>query len=131
MCFLPKCLSVSESLSLFVCLLGCYPVRSLYLLNVFIVIVSFDFVIQLLFSSIIHDPLFSISFFHSSIGGKLKTWSSSSMIYPYPPVVLVCTNLFVLFDLHRVTFCFCLLFKLSLATTTGVDACLGLLFGTI
>ena len=34
----------------------------------------------------------------------------------------------VFFVLQRLTFCFCLFFKLSLATTTGVDACLFLSF---
>ena len=38
---------------------------------------------------------------------------------------------FVVFFLQRATFCFCLFFKLSLATTTGVDACLCLSFDII
>ena len=40
----------------------------------------------------------------------------------------VSINYFILFVLQRVTFCFCLFFKLSLATTTGVDLCLRLSF---
>ena len=40
----------------------------------------------------------------------------------------VSINYFDLFVLQRVTFCFCLFSKLSLATTTSVDACLVFVF---
>ena len=43
----------------------------------------------------------------------------------------VSINYFDLFVLQMVTFCFCLFSKLSLATTTGVDACLCLSFDII
>ena len=43
----------------------------------------------------------------------------------------VSANYFVLFILQTVTFCFCLFFKLFLATTTGADVCLCLLFDII
>ena len=43
----------------------------------------------------------------------------------------VSTNYSVLFVLQRVTFCFCLFFKLSLVTTIGVDAWFHLSFDII
>ena len=43
----------------------------------------------------------------------------------------VSINYFDFFVFQRVTFCFCLFFKLSLATTTGVNACLCLSFDII
>ena len=57
-CFLPKCYCISESVCLFVSLAATL-LHSLYFPSVVTVIVSFDFVTQLLFSSITtHQFLF-------------------------------------------------------------------------
>ena len=85
--FLFKYLPVSVSLSLFVCLAATL-LLSLYLLSVFTVIVSFNFVNIIFIFMNHHSPSF-ISFFHPSIGGEFKTWSSSCMVYLYPFVVWV------------------------------------------
>ena len=69
-CFLPKCLPVSVSLSMFACLfvyLAANLFLSLYLLHKFTVMVSFDFVTQLLFSSIISHR-FLLHFFICLLG---------------------------------------------------------------
>ena len=126
--FLSFC--VSESVCLFVCLAATL-LRSLYLLSVFTVIVSFDFVTQPLFSSIItHHFLFH--FFIRPLGDiEFERYFLPLAVRCVGKPFKVSTNYFVLFVLQRVTFCFCLLFKLSLATTTGVDTCLCLSFDII
>ena len=120
-CFLPKYLSVSVSLNMFVfCLFGCYPapvISFLLLLSVFI------------WWYYRHHPSFFLSFFHQFIRG-------SAWVLRYPSVVWVnrlslSINYFVLFVLQRVICCFCLLFELSLVITTGVDTCLRLSFDFI
>ena len=104
-----------------VCLFGCYPVPVIKFANFFTVIVSFDFVTQSLFSSITtHHFLFHV--FIRPLGNIEFQWHC----VPLPDRCMgklfkVSTNYFVLFVLKRVTFCFCFLFKLSLATTTGID----------
>ena len=123
----PICLLLSMSLSLFICLLGCYPVPVIIFAKCLYCYFTF------LFSIFInHQPSSSISFFHPSLGGEFETLSSSGMVYPYPSVVWVSrsTHYFVLFVLQKVPFV-SVCFKLSLVTTTGVDACLCLSFDII
>ena len=60
----------------------------LYLLNVFTVVVRFDFITYSSFSSIISHHFF-FSFFHPSVGGELKTLSSRDMVHPYLSVIWV------------------------------------------
>ena len=84
-----------------------------------------------------HHPSFFISF--SSIHwGRIQDIEFERHGLPLPVRCMgkpfkVSTHYFVLFVLQRVTFCFCLFvcFKLSFATTTGVDACLCLSFDII
>ena len=128
--FLSKCLAVSVSL---IWLFGCYPAPVFIFAKCRYCYFKFSFC-NISFIFINHHPSFFISFFHPSIGREFNMLSSSCIIYPYPSVVWVSrvsTNYVVLFVLQRVTFSFCLFFKLSLATTTGVDVRLRLSFDII
>ena len=127
------CLFLCSFVCLFVCL-GATLLLSLYLLSVFTVIVNFDFVIQPLLLSIIYHHFYFI--FSSVHWGRIQDdkferhglpLSVRCMSKPFK----VSINYLVLFILQKVTFCFCLFLKLSLATTTGVDAFLRLSFDII
>ena len=120
------CLNVCQFLRLWLCLfvwlLHCSG--SLNLLNVFTVILSFDFLAHLLFLSIVtHRLLFCFSSVH---WGRFQNIEFERYGLPLPvrcmsKMFKLSANYFVLFVLQRGTFCFCLFLKLSLATTTGVD----------
>ena len=132
--FLPKCLSVSLSLSHLSLCLAATLLWSLYSLSVFTVIVSFDFVTQQLFSSTIS---IIFCFIFSSINwGRIQDieFEQHGLLLPIRcmgKLFKVSTNYFALFVLQRVTFYFCLFLKLSLATTISVDTCLCLSFDII
>ena len=110
------------SVSLFVCLFGCYSAPLIIFgkcLDCYCQFRCCDTTVIF----INHHPSLFFLFFHLSIGGEFKTFSSSGVVYSYPFVVWVSRLRWVLiiFVLQRVVFCFCLFSKLSLATTTGVD----------
>ena len=127
---------VSDYVCLFVCLFVCLAVTllgSLYLLSVFTVIVSFDFVIQPLFLSIITKH-FLFHFLIRPFGENSRRWNwvvsctpTRCMGKPFK----VSINYFILFALQKVSFCFSLSFNLPLATTSGIDFCLRLSFDII
>ena len=128
-------MSVSVSPSIFVCLLVGLAATlpwSLYLLSNFTVIVSFDFVIQP--NSHQSSPIIFWFIFSSVHWGRIQDIEFEWHGLPLPvrcmgnPFQVSIKYYFVLFVLQRVTFCFSLFFELSLATITGVDACLHLPF---
>ena len=144
-CFLPKCFSISVSLSLLpyyllpypATLLSCYPAKlpatlfwSLYLLSVFTVLPVLILWHNLYFYQ---SSLINFYFIFSSIyWGRIPDIEFERHGLPLLGRCLskpfkVSTNCLVLFVLQTVTFCFCLFFKFSLVITTGVDACLRLL----
>ena len=130
--FLPKYFSVSVSLSLLVCLFGCYPAPVIILAKCFYCFYKLDFVRQSSFSS----PIIFYFIFLSVYWNRIRDTKFDRHGLPLPIRCMdepfnISTNYFVLFVLQRVSFCFCLFFKFSLATTTGVDVLLCLSFSII
>ena len=78
--FLAKCSPISLPLTLFICLFGCYPAPLIIFANCLYCYRQFWFC-NTIFVFINHHPSCFISFFHPSIGGEFKTWSSSGMIF--------------------------------------------------
>ena len=127
---------VSESVSLFVWMLPCsghYIGRSrANIIKCFYCFYKLDFVRQSSFSS----PIIFYFIFLSVYWNRIRDTKFDRHGLPLPIRCMdepfnISTNYFVLFVLQRVSFCFCLFFKLSLATTTGVDVLLCLSFSII
>ena len=86
--FLHKFLLVYVSVSLFVCLFGCYSAPLIIFgkcLDCYCQFRCCDTTVIF----INHHPSLFFLFFHLSIGGEFKTFSSSGMVYSYPFVVWV------------------------------------------
>ena len=81
--FLHKFLLVYVSVSLFVCLFGCYSAPLIIFgkcLDCYCQFRCCDTTVIF----INHHPSLFFLFFHLSIGGEFKTFSSSGMVYSYP-----------------------------------------------
>ena len=104
------------SLSLFVCLFGCYPAPVIIIAKCLCCYCKFDFVTQSSFSSIIiHHVLFRL--FIRPLGQNPRHWVRAA----WSTLTLRCmdnsfkvsTYYFVLFVLQKVTFSFCLCWRLT------------------
>lgn len=128
---LNACLFLSLSLSVYsfyFLLFGIHLMLSLYLLSIFIVIISFRFC-NIIISFFNHHPSSVISFFDTLIGWQCKTLSLSDMIFLYQSAVRVSLfryvfTSFLFLVMQSAIFCF-FCFKLSSATPCW---CLALLF---
>ena len=113
-CFLPKCLPVSVSLSMFACLfvyLAANLFLSLYLLHKFTVMVSFD----LWHNCYFHQSSATVFYFIflSVYWGRIRYIEFERHGIPRTVCCMgklfkLSTNYFVIFVLQRATFCFCL-----------------------
>ena len=133
--FLPICLLLPVSLSLFICLFDYYPVPAIIFAKCLYCYFKIWFCnIIFIFISHHHHLLFHF-FIH---WGRIRDTEFERHGLPLPVRCMgkpfkISTHYFVPFVLQRVTFCLCLFvcFKSSLATTTGVVACLRLAFDII